>query len=86
MVEMKTKITDAGVFYVPKELRDAFGLKIKIIPNAAAAVFFPQNARYKDVLTSLQIIQADIEHRIELERQTRGGNTLARSRSPTPLK
>ena len=69
MVEMKTKITDAGVFYVPKELRDAFGLKIKIIPNASAAIFFSRNARYEDVLTSLEIIAADIRHRINLAKK-----------------
>jgi bifunctional DNA-binding transcriptional regulator/antitoxin component of YhaV-PrlF toxin-antitoxin module len=69
MVEMKTKITDAGVFYVPKELRDQFGLRIKIIPNASAAIFFSQNTRYEDVLASLRILQADIEHRINLRNQ-----------------
>lgn len=69
MVELKTKITDAGVFYVPKELRDAFGLKIKIIPNASAAVFFSRNTRYEDVLASLRIIQQDIEHRIDLAKR-----------------
>lgn len=68
-MEMKTKITDAGVFYVPKELRDAFGQRIKIIPNASAAIFFSQKTRYEDVLASLQIIQADIEHRAELAKR-----------------
>jgi hypothetical protein len=72
MIELKTKITDAGVFYVPKELRDAFGLKIKIIPNASAAIFFSQNARYEDVLASLEIIAADIRHRINLAKQEVG--------------
>jgi bifunctional DNA-binding transcriptional regulator/antitoxin component of YhaV-PrlF toxin-antitoxin module len=70
MVELKTKITDAGVFYVPKELRDAYGLRIKIIPNASAAVFFSRNARYEDVLASLEIISADIKHRINLANRT----------------
>jgi len=68
-MEMKTKITDAGVFYVPKELRDAFGQRIKIIPNASAAVFFSQKTRYEDVLASLRIIQADLEHRASLARR-----------------
>jgi bifunctional DNA-binding transcriptional regulator/antitoxin component of YhaV-PrlF toxin-antitoxin module len=70
MVELKTKITDAGVFYVPKELRDAYGLRIKIIPNASAAVFFSRSARYEDVLASLEIIAADIKHRINLANRT----------------
>jgi bifunctional DNA-binding transcriptional regulator/antitoxin component of YhaV-PrlF toxin-antitoxin module len=69
MVEMNTKITDAGVFYVPKELRDQFGLRIKIIPNASAAVFFSRTTRYEDVLKSLDIIKQDIEHRINLAKQ-----------------
>jgi bifunctional DNA-binding transcriptional regulator/antitoxin component of YhaV-PrlF toxin-antitoxin module len=72
MVEMKTKITDAGVFYVPKELRDQFGLRIKIIPNASAAVFFSRDTRYEDVLKSLDIIKQDIEHRINLAKREEG--------------
>ena len=48
MVELETKITESGVLYVPKEIRQCFGRKMKIIPNATAAVFFPADANYED--------------------------------------
>jgi len=75
MVELETKITESGVLYVPKEIRQCFGRKMKIIPNATAAVFFPADASLEDVKASLKIIMADIEHRIRLKRReaaTRG--------------
>jgi bifunctional DNA-binding transcriptional regulator/antitoxin component of YhaV-PrlF toxin-antitoxin module len=67
MVELKAKITDAGVFYVPVELRREFGQEIRIIPNAVAAVFFSKNTRLEHVLKSLKIISTDLQHRIEME-------------------
>mgnify|MGYP000223934545 FL=1 len=69
MVELETKITESGVLYVPKEIRQCFGRRMKIIPNATAAVFYPADANLEDVKDSLQIILADIEHRIRLKRR-----------------
>jgi len=66
MVELKTKMTKSGVFYVPKEIRECFGRNIKIIPNATAVVMFPDETRYEDVLASLEIIKADVRQRISL--------------------
>ena len=66
MVELKTRISKGGIIYIPKEIRDAFGKEIRIIPNASAALFFPKNVGYEDVLKSLEIIAADLKHRIEL--------------------
>jgi len=69
MVELKTKITETGVLYIPKELREAFSRDMKIISNAQAAVFFPAYANYEDVLQSLDIITRDIKHRIKLSKE-----------------
>ena len=69
MVELETKISSGGIVYIPKEIREAFGKKIKIIPNASAALFFPEGVDYEDVLRSLEIIRADLKHRIELKRK-----------------
>lgn len=66
MVELETKVSISGVIYIPKEIREAFGRKMKIVPNAKAALFFPADASYEDVLSSLKIITADIEHRLAL--------------------
>jgi len=67
MVELKAKMNKAGILYIPKTVREAFGLHMKIIPNAKAALFFPADTSYEDVLGSLQIIEADLEHRISME-------------------
>ena len=69
MVELETKITESGVLYIPKEIRQCFGRKMKIIPNATAAVFYPADANLEDVKDSLQIILADIELRIRMKRR-----------------
>jgi len=71
MVLLRTKITTTGVLYIPKEIREAFTRELKIIPNARAALFFPADAAYEDVLKSLEIIEADLKHRIELEKKQR---------------
>ena len=66
MVELRTKMTESGVLYIPKEIRDAFGRHMKIITDAIAVVMFPEDTEYEDVLISLGIMKADIEHRISL--------------------
>lgn len=66
MVELKTKITESGVLYVPKEIRECFGRHMKIITNARAVVMFPEGTSYEDILTSMEIMKADIRHRISL--------------------
>jgi len=69
MVLLKTKITNTGVLYIPKEVREAFPRELKIIPNARAALFFPADALLEDVLTSLQIIEAELKHRIQMQQR-----------------
>lgn len=69
MVELQTKITESGVLYIPKSLREAFSRNMRIIPNATAALFFSAKTDYTDVLASLKIIEADIKHRITLQKK-----------------
>jgi bifunctional DNA-binding transcriptional regulator/antitoxin component of YhaV-PrlF toxin-antitoxin module len=71
MVELKTNMTESGMVYIPKEIRDSFGRVLKIIPNARAAVIFPEGTDYYDVLHSLEIITSDIRHRIRLAKKAR---------------
>ena len=63
MVELRSKLSEAGVLYIPKGIRDCFGRDVRIVSNATAALFFPQETDYEDVLKSLDIIRQDIEHR-----------------------
>lgn len=76
MVEIKTKITNSGVLYIPKEIRECFSRSIRIIPNATAALFFPSDADYEDVLASLDIIRQDIQHRLRMQQRRQGGSNI----------
>ena len=69
MVLLKTKITKTGVLYIPKEVREALPREIRIIPNARAALFFPADALFEDVLMSLQIIEAELKHRLQMQQR-----------------
>lgn len=73
MVKLTTKITKSGVLYVPKEIREAFGRHMNILTNATACVMFSEGTAYEDVLTSLEIMKADIEHRISLRDRYKTG-------------
>lgn len=81
MVEFKGTITNAGVFYVPAELRREFGREIKIIPNASAAIFFSRNTHLEHVLKSMEIIAADLKHRIALKKEKIGEAKHGRTKS-----
>ena len=69
MVEIDVRLTKIGLLYLPKTIRESFGRNLKIIPNASAAVIFPKDMPYEDVLESIKIIKADIEHRISLQKR-----------------
>jgi hypothetical protein len=68
MVLLKTKMTKTGIVYIPKEVREAFSRELKILPDARAALFFPAEAAYESVLKSLEVIEFDLKHRIEIEK------------------
>lgn len=67
MVELKTKMTKSGVLYIPKEIREAFGRELVILPNSCAVLMFRRGLKYKHALSSLKIIAADLKHRIVME-------------------
>ena len=73
-------MTESGVLYIPKGIRDAFGRHVKIITDAIAVVMFPEGTEYEDVLTSMGIMKADIELRISL--RDRSGNVESDGRVP----
>lgn len=71
MVMLKTKMTKTGIVYIPKEVREAFSRELKILPDARTALFFPAEAAYEDVLKSLEVIEFDLKHRMEIEKSER---------------
>lgn len=88
MVEFKTKMTESGVFYVPKTIREAFGRNMRILTNTVAVLMFHEDTEYEDVLTSLDILRADVKHRISLrERAQKQGDIqsgIPRARNNSP--
>jgi len=68
-------MTETGIFYVPKAIRDAFGRETRLIPNAKAVVMFPEGTDYEDVLESLKIIKMDIKHRLNMQRKQKQAET-----------
>jgi len=88
VVQLKTNMTRSGMVYIPKEIRDSFGRVLSIIPNARAAVIFPEGTDYDDVLRSLRIIMTDIKHRINLAEKAgalTGESRRRNRRSPRTL-
>jgi len=65
MVKFKTKMDQVGKIYIAKPLRES-GLTgvIEIAPNTDAAVIYKAGVPLKDVLASIKIIAADLEHQL----------------------
>lgn len=70
MVEFQFHINEKqGTAYFKKELRQALGTELRGIPNAAALLLYPQNTDPRDILRSINIIRADIEHKIDMQKE-----------------
>jgi len=65
MVVMKSKISKSGMIYLPKEIRDALGPYVHIIPGVKAAIIYPANEDLSRVKRSVEIILQSLELRIE---------------------
>jgi hypothetical protein len=65
MVKFETPMDKVGKIYLPKPIRDA-GITnvIEIRPNASAALIYKKGTALKDLLASLRIITADVEHQL----------------------
>ena len=71
MVEFNQKVDRNNRIYIPKPMRQSgFDKTIKIIPNATAAIMFGENTKLKDVLASIDIIKADLQHRVNLQKES----------------
>jgi len=65
MIVMKSKISKAGLIYLPKKIRDVLGVYVHIIPGVKAAVIYPANEDLSKVKGSVEIILRKLELRIE---------------------
>jgi len=70
MVEFKIKIhPEQRLAYIPKEIYEALGSELKAVANRTAVILYPKNTDIQDVLKSLEIIQADLQHAIKLQQK-----------------
>ena len=64
-MEFNLKTGPQGHVYFPKKIREYFGEKMKLVPNARAGVIFPENADPKQVIASLEVIIQDLKLRVK---------------------
>ena len=72
MVKFKTQINPYGQLYLPKEIREELDAKhIEILGDAKAIVIYAEGLQPAEVLRSLKVVEADLEHRVELAERAR---------------
>lgn len=64
MVRYKRNIK-SGVVRIPKEIRDAFGDDIILLPNLRSMAIYPAGEDKEKVIRSLQLIIRDLKQEIE---------------------
>lgn len=75
MVKYTIKSNPAGQYYFPKEIREALGKEVVVIPNAFAAAIFPKDAPLERVAKSLELILEDIKLRLEHQNDSEKGGS-----------
>jgi bifunctional DNA-binding transcriptional regulator/antitoxin component of YhaV-PrlF toxin-antitoxin module len=73
MVKFRVKANPSGQYYFPKEVRQELGEELELICNAKAAVVYNATTNLEAVLKSIEVIQKDLKHRIELQKQHQEG-------------
>jgi hypothetical protein len=70
MVEFKIKVHhEQKLAYMPKWLTDNLGYDLRAIPDNLAVLMFPQDADPQDVVSSLDIIRAELLHSMSLKQK-----------------
>jgi bifunctional DNA-binding transcriptional regulator/antitoxin component of YhaV-PrlF toxin-antitoxin module len=72
MVKFHVKANPSGQYYFPKEVRQELGEELELICNAKAGVIYSAKIPLEQVLRSIEVIQKDLKHRIELQKQRQG--------------
>lgn len=72
MVEFEIKIhPEQRLAYIPKELANVLGNRVKAVPNVTSVLFYPESADPNDVLRSLETIRNHIQQYLELQKKRR---------------
>ena len=66
MVKFRTQVDRNGRIYIAKPLREA-GITnvVEIQPNTSTAVIYREGTPLPDILASIRIILADLEHQLQ---------------------
>lgn len=66
-MKIKLKVNQQGQIYIPKLLREQWGSKYVLIPNASGGFIYPEGVSARNALKSLEVVKKDLQHRVELE-------------------
>ncbi len=64
-MELQGTISDAGVVYLPRELRESLGKHVRLLPDSLAAIIYGADTPLEEVRESVNILLQDIELRIK---------------------
>jgi bifunctional DNA-binding transcriptional regulator/antitoxin component of YhaV-PrlF toxin-antitoxin module len=67
MVKFKVRASPSGQYYFPKEVRQELGEDLELICDAKAGIIYNSKTGIRQILKSMEIIQKELEHRLELE-------------------
>jgi len=77
MVKFKLRANRYGQLYLPKVLQHELGRQIEAIADARAALIFVQGLSAAEVLESLKVINAELEHRSQVESYSKVAKSLS---------
>ena len=69
-MKFKLKANPQGQFYFPKTIRDEWGHRLELVPDAEAGAIYPAGKPAKEVLRSLKVVITDLRHRAEIEEKS----------------
>ena len=68
MVEFRLKVNEKqGTAYLPKVIRESFGFKLKLLPDAEAAAIYREDSDPAKVIHSLERIIDHLKLRLKAE-------------------
>jgi len=74
MVEFNIKVHEKQrLAYIPQEIVEALGFRLKAKPNRYAMVVYPEGMNVAQVVRSVEILLADLRHQENVERTTGTG-------------
>ena len=69
MVKYEIKSNPTGQYYLPKEVREELGPRLSMICNVKAAIVFCPDEPIDVILESLNIIELDLKHRMQIQQR-----------------